>query len=339
LVHADHTITFTGYKPALLFNPTRELAGRIELVNPGIPKVLTEHIAEHADLSNLKQTPKTITARATDAHKGTSGRIFILGGLEQYPGAPALAARGAFRAGAGLVTIVAPTAAGLQAPVEATRHTIKAWNASELGFLKLERIDALAFGMGVGKFEPDVLELLFSLDKPLVLDADALQPWFIPLFQQVPTSHPGVIITPHPGEAARMLETTVFEISKNPLEAAKKLATQTRAVVILKGGPTAIAWENNLWVNSSGNPGMATGGMGDVLSGVLAALIAQAPPTSSLEQIAQLGVYLHGLAGDLAATEKDIGLLASEVADLIPVALKQLRSSAITLKNPCSRRL
>ncbi len=328
VVLADHTVSITGFKPALLFNPTREIAGQIELVNPGIPTALIEHIGEVAAVSKLKEAAKTITSRAIDAHKGTSGRVLILGGLEQYPGAPALAARGAFRAGAGLVTVVAPVNAGLQAPVEATRHTIKAWTAPELGFLKFERIDALAFGMGVGKIEPDLLELLLSLEKPLVLDADALQPWLMPILQNLPESHPGVIITPHPGEAARMLETGVTEISKNPLEAARELANRTRAVVVLKGGPSVVAG-SNLWVNSSGNPGMATGGMGDVLSGVLAALIAQAPTDTSLELIAQLGVYLHGLAGDLAAGDKDLGLLASEVADLIPVALKQLSSESL----------
>jgi ADP-dependent NAD(P)H-hydrate dehydratase / NAD(P)H-hydrate epimerase len=326
VVHADHTVTFTGYKPALLFNPTREVAGQIELVNPGIPTALIEHIGEVAEHSKLKESARNITSRATNAHKGTSGRVFILGGLEQYPGAPALAARGAFRAGAGLVTVVAPDLAGRQAPVEATRHTIDTWKASELQFLKLERMDALAFGIGVGEIQPDLLELLLSLQKPMVLDADTLQPWLIPMLHNLPGSHPVAIITPHPGEAARMLETTVLQISRNPLEAARELTNRTQAVVVLKGGPTVVASQNNLWVNSSGNPGMATGGMGDVLSGILAALIAQAPQATSLEQIAQLGVYLHGSAGDLAASNKDLGLLASEVADLIPVALKHLCS-------------
>ncbi len=324
VVQADHTVTFTGFKPALLFNPARQLAGKLELVNPGIPEVLIQHFAEIADVQKLESYARTITTRATDAHKGTSGRVFILGGLDIYPGAPALATRGAFRAGAGLVTVVAPVNAGLQSPVEATRHTIAAWSATELEFLKLERMDAIAFGMGVGEVKPDVLELLLSLEKPIVLDADALQPWLIPMLQNLAKSHPGVIITPHPGEAARMLETTVSEITNNPLQAAQELATQTRAVVVLKGGPSVVAG-SRLWVNSSGNPGMASGGMGDVLSGVLAGLIAQAPRETSLETIAQLGVYLHGKAGDLAATNKDLGLLASEVADFIPVAIKHLR--------------
>jgi ADP-dependent NAD(P)H-hydrate dehydratase / NAD(P)H-hydrate epimerase len=323
VVHANHTVTFTGFKPALLFNPTRAMAGKIELVNPGIPLGLIEHFGEVADLAKLEDYARKITPRATDSHKGTSGRVFILGGLEIYPGAPALAARGAFRAGAGLVTVVAPAQAGLQAPVEATRRTVSGWTLSELEFLKLERVDALAFGMGVGEVKPDVLELLMSLQKPLVLDADALQPWMIPILATMPSTHPGVIITPHPGEAARMLETNIPTITSNPLEAARSLAALTRAVVVLKGGPSVVAG-TQLWVNSSGNPGMAVGGMGDVLSGVLAGLIAQAPRETSLESIAQLGVYLHGLAGDLAATNKDIGLLASEVADLIPVALKSL---------------
>ena len=124
-----------------------------------------------------------------------------------------------------------------------------------------------------------------------------------------------------------MLETTTSKITKNPLEAARKLATSTRAVVVLKGGPSVVAGAE-LWVNSSGNPGMASGGMGDVLSGVLAALMAQARETK-LEVVARVGVYLHGSAGDLAAGNKDLGLLASEVADLIPVALKQLCSHSL----------
>ena len=295
----------------------------LELVNPGIPEMLIQHFAEVANISKLQAYARTITSRATDAHKGTSGRVFILGGLDVYPGAPALAARGAFRAGAGLVTVVAPPVAGLQAPVEATRHTISAWIASELEFLRHERMDTLAFGMGVGEIKPDVLELLFSLEKPLVLDADALQPWLIPKLEKLPESHPGVIITPHPGEAARILERTIQEVTSNPLETARELATLTRAVVVLKGGPSVVA-SKNLWINSSGNPGMATGGMGDVLSGVLAGLIAQSRETR-LEIITRLGVYLHGLAGDLAAANKDIGLLASEVANQIPIALKTLK--------------
>jgi ADP-dependent NAD(P)H-hydrate dehydratase / NAD(P)H-hydrate epimerase len=323
VVRADHTITFTGFKPALLFNPTRAIAGKILLVNPGIPEVLIQNVGAVADNPKLEQYARTITSRALDAHKGTSGRVFILGGLEQYPGAPALAARGAFRAGAGLVTVIAPPQAGLQAPIEATRHTIKAWIASELKFLKLERMDSLTFGMGVGEVKPDVLELLLSLEKPIVLDADALQPWLIPMLHDLPPSHPGVIISPHPGEAARMLETKNATITNNPLEVARTLADLTRAVVILKGGPSVVAGKG-LWVNSSGNPGMASGGMGDVLSGVLAGLIAQAPRETPLEHVTRLGVYLHGSAGDLAASNKDIGLLASEVADLIPVALKRL---------------
>ncbi len=327
VVHADHTVTFTGFKPALLFNPTRAIAGKIELVNPGIPRFLIEHIGKVADVTELELAARNLTSRAFDAHKGTSGRVFILGGLEQYPGAPALAARGAFRAGAGLVTVVAPADVGLQAPVEATRKSITNWKASELEFLKLERLDALAFGMGVGKIELEVVALLLSLEKPIVLDADALQPWLLPMLLNLPESHPGVIITPHPGEAARMLETTTSEITKNPLEAARKLATSTRAVVVLKGGPSVVAG-TELWVNSSGNPGMASGGMGDVLSGVLAALMAQARDTK-LEVVARVGVHLHGLAGDLAASDKDLGLLASEVADLIPVALKRLCSQSL----------
>jgi NAD(P)H-hydrate epimerase len=119
-----------------------------------------------------------------------------------------------------------------------------------------------------------------------------------------------------------MLGKPISEITRNPLETARALADLTQAVVVLKGGPSVVAG-SELWINWGGNSGMATGGMGDVLSGVLAGLIAQARETK-LEIITRLGVYVHGLAGDLAATNKDIGFLASEVADQIPIALKTL---------------
>ncbi len=329
---ADFTVALTGLKPALTFLPAAELAGRIEVADVGIPQsILVKHAT--AELANLALLvpPK----RHRNAHKGTAGRVFVLGGLESYPGAPALAALGAFRAGAGLVTIVAPEGAGSHAPTEATRHTIPAWTRDEILFLHAAQFDAVAAGMGMGHVQDDLLETLCLLEKPIVLDADALQPALEPLLKaRWKRGGPDVVMTPHPGEAARLLGLETADIARDPLEAARTISERYCAFVVLKGGPSIVAHPDQdgetlepharLWVNTTGNPGMATGGTGDVLSGVIAALIGQR--VNTLEAV-RLGVYLHGRAGDLVALTKGYGLIASDVAERIPEAWLELERS------------
>ncbi len=331
---ADFTVALTGLKPSLVFQPAAERAGRIEVAEVGIPRsILVKHATAELANSSLLVPPK----RHANAHKGTAGRVFVLGGLESYPGAPALAALGAFRAGAGLVTVVAPEGAGLHAPTEATRHTIPAWTRDEILFLHAAQFDVVAAGMGMGQVQDDLLEILCLLEKPMVLDADALQPALEPFLNarwkrdRIP-----VVLTPHPGEAARLLGLRTAAITHDPLEAARKLSERYCAFVVLKGGPSVVASpdqdaetgepEARLWVNTTGNPGMATGGTGDVLSGVIAALIGQRMNT--LEAV-RLGVYLHGRAGDLAALTKGYGLIASDVAERIPEAWLELEKSRV----------
>jgi NAD(P)H-hydrate epimerase len=329
---ADFTVALTGLKPSLVFNPAADLAGRVELADVGIPWRI---VAAHATTELAEPIQLSPPRRRRNAHKGDAGRVFVLGGLESYPGAPALAALGAFRAGAGLVTVVAPEGAGLDAPVEATRHTITAWTAANLEFLASEKFDVVAAGMGMGAIQTDVLETLCRLKWPILLDADALQPALEPILRARWERHeqpvPDVVLTPHPGEAARLLGLETADITRDPLEAAQSLAECFRAVVVLKGGPSIVAHlerspemlepQARLWVNTTGNPGMATGGTGDVLSGVIAALIGQR--MSTLEAV-RLGVYLHGRAGDLAALGKGYGLIASDVAERIPQAWLEL---------------
>jgi ADP-dependent NAD(P)H-hydrate dehydratase / NAD(P)H-hydrate epimerase len=259
----------------------------------------------------------------------------VLGGLESYPGAPALAALGAFRAGAGLVTIIAPEGAGQHAPTEATRHTVAAWTRDEIVFLHAAQFDVIAAGMGMGEVPDNLLEILCLLEKPLVLDADALQLSLEPFLKaRWKRNRIPVVLTPHPGEAARLLGVNTADITRDPISAARNICERYCAFVVLKGGPSVVAapevdaetWEPHarLWVNTTGNPGMATGGTGDVLSGVIAALIGQRMNT--LEAV-HLGVYLHGRAGDLAALTKGYGLMASDVAERIPQAWLELEKS------------
>jgi ADP-dependent NAD(P)H-hydrate dehydratase / NAD(P)H-hydrate epimerase len=323
VLQADYTVALSGMKAAHLFAPANEFSGRVELANVGIPPwIMLEHSSgELADPETL-----VLPKRTQNAHKGTAGRVIVAGGLTRYPGAPALATHGAFRVGAGLMTVVAPPNAGTRAPVESTRIEIEMWTRNKLEFLREERCDALAAGMGIGAVEPDLLELLCELRCPILLDADALQTslesFLQKRFERRGKDIPDVILTPHPGEAARLLEVETSAITKNPLKAVRALAQRYHAVVVLKGGPTVIAHTSvdarvRVWVNTTGNPGMASGGMGDVLGGVIAGLLAQGLDAI---QAARTGVYLHGLAGDLAALEFGYGLSASDVAENIPEA-------------------
>jgi ADP-dependent NAD(P)H-hydrate dehydratase / NAD(P)H-hydrate epimerase len=325
-LQVDFTVALSGLKPAHVFAPASAVSGQLELAEIGIPPhIMRDHsVAELTDSKTI-----FLPSRTQDAHKGSAGRVIVAGGLPRYPGAPALAAHGAFRAGAGLVNVIAPVGAGLQAPIEATRHEIETWTRGALAFLKQEPCDALVAGMGMGPVKSDLLEWLTTLEVPMVLDADALQPELEPLLTSRWDHHdkffPDVILTPHPGEAARLLGlSSTQSITHDPLVAARTLAERFHAVVVLKGGPTVIAHPQRsdqarvyLWVNTSGNPGMASAGMGDVLGGVIAGLLAQG---LDAVQAARTGVYLHGRAGDLAALEYGFGLSASDVADAIPKA-------------------
>jgi NAD(P)H-hydrate epimerase len=218
---------------------------------------------------------KLVPARPGNSHKGSVGRVLIAGGYATYTGAPVLASLGAYRAGAGLVTLAYPQDLFLLPPAEA------------------------------------VLEL----GLPTVIDADALHTEVIQRFAQ--TKIPAVI-TPHPGEAARLLGRPAKEIAQDPLSAAGELARDLGVVVVLKGGPTVIASPERLAVNTSGGPQMASAGAGDVLAGVIAAFLAAGLQAF---EAACLGVYLHGLAGEMAG---GVGIMASDLANTLPQARRDL---------------
>ena len=317
-VKADVTVALEGLKPVLLFSPAREIAGQIRIARIGLPPALSAQnssgeTAERAAMRAL------LPVRPQAAHKGTAGRVLIVGGTPDYPGAPALAALGALRTGAGLVVVVSLPGAGAAAPVESTRLTIRAWEGSQLEFLLTEKANALAAGMGLGKVADDVLELLTRVPYPLLLDADALHPTLEPWLQKRSLE---TVFTPHPGEAARLLGISTAEVTADPLEMAQALAGKFNAVVVLKGSPTVVTARGKAaFVNTTGNPGMASGGTGDTLSGIIAALIGQ---RLGAWDAARLGVYLHGLAGDIVARTKGYGLMAHELADAVPGAWLEL---------------
>ncbi|WP_161882396.1 NAD(P)H-hydrate dehydratase [Deinococcus alpinitundrae] len=298
VVKAAHTLTFGGLKPALIYGPATHTAGQVTVAGLRLPPVWTEQEAVA-----LRPTDAEIAAllprRSADAHKGTAGRVWVLGGHPGTLGAPALAGLGALRTGAGLVTIYSGADVPLITPELMTRRV-------EFSNLESEpKPDAVAVGMGLGPQATGVALMVLGWGLPTVVDADALQP------ELMGAGHPQIIWTPHPGEAARLLGTETTEITRDPLSAARAMQEKFGGVVVLKGGPSTVATEDGLFVARGGHPGMASAGMGDTLSGVLAALLGQG---LSAPDAALAGVRLHSKAGELAGQQHGYGLTATDVS-------------------------
>ncbi|MBI4227518.1 MAG: NAD(P)H-hydrate dehydratase [Candidatus Omnitrophica bacterium] len=273
--------------------------------------------------------------RRPATHKGDYGRVLVVGGSIGLTGAPALCALGALRSGAGLVALAVPESMyvvvaahipeAMPTPLpEATGGYLS--SASIPAVLALAaRADVVALGPGLSRApatQQCVRRLLPKLPRPLVLDADGLNA-VAERPELVRRARAPVILTPHPGELARLLGCSVEAIQRDRVRAAVSTARAWRAIVVLKGYRTVIADPSGKTVvNTTGNPGMATGGMGDVLAGVIAALVGQG---FSPFDAAATGAHLHGLAGDLAARELGpVGLLASDVAARLPAAIRRL---------------
>jgi NAD(P)H-hydrate epimerase len=334
VVQADLTVTFGLPKRGLVLHPGAAHAGRIEVADLGVPRAwlgegVSVGLLEPDDVRGL------LIPRPPDAHKGRFGHLLVIGGSVGKTGAAVLTCLGALRSGAGLVTCAVP---GTQQPIvaggvpEAMTEPLPETAVRTLSEHALHRLtelasrmDAIAVGPGVGldpETQATVRELSRRVDRPMVLDADALTAL---------AGHLGVlreaqgprVLTPHPGEAARLLDAGVAEIQAARIESARRLAAATGAFVALKGAGTVVAAPGGeATVNPTGNPGMATGGTGDVLTGVAGALLAQGlAPLAAL----RLAVYLHGLAGDRAAAGLGpVGLRAGDVADALPGALREL---------------
>ena len=265
-----------------------------------------------------------IKKRHKDLHKGDCGKVLIVAGSKGMAGAAILSARGALRSGAGLVQVSVPEELFSIIQVGVPEATCV---SRTLPPDKLEKYQAVVVGPGLGDDNsnvPLIKNILESNSRAVVLDADCLN--LISrnneLAELLNSATGRTVITPHPGEAARLLKTTAKEVNNDRIKAVQQLAELTGAVAVLKGAGTLVATPNKkTYINTTGNPGMATGGSGDVLSGVIGGLLGQG--LSCLEA-ASVGVYIHGLAGDLA-TESfgEYGLIATDIADMTALAIKQ----------------
>lgn len=265
----------------------------------------------------LSQFASYLQKRPHNSHKGLFGHVLIIGGDEGYSGAPLLSALGALRVGAGLVTVA--THPSHHAVLNAMQPEIMCRGistANELNDL-LQTATAVVLGPGLGQKDwgKSLFATMSSLQQPLVLDADGLN-LLATKFQK----KSNWILTPHPGEAARLLQTTSDAVQTDRIAAAKALQTKFDGIVVLKGSETLVAEADAISRCPYGNPGMATGGMGDLLSGVIAGLIAQYLP---LDMAAKLGVLVHALAGDSAAEAGERGMIAT---DLLPFLRKWVNS-------------
>jgi len=334
-VRADYTVTFALPKLGLVLAPGSEYVGKLEVADISIPSAAVANIDSRRFYLTEQLVKEWWPNRPSLAHKGNFGRVLIIAGSRGMSGAAVLAALAAIRSGAGLVTLGVPASIHDIAEAKLTEVMTFPLPETDRGTLSrtaldevLDRsrnADVLAIGPGLGN-NADVAalvkETLLRVEIPCVLDADALNAMSgrTELFRVVKSD---LILTPHPGEMSRLTGLSINQVQDNRLETVTKKATEWHAVVVLKGAGTIVAGpDGTLYVNGTGNPGMASGGTGDVLTGVIAGLAAQGLP--SLHATAA-GVFLHGLAGDAAASEKGMtGMLAGDLLEKLPKIYKRL---------------
>ncbi len=332
-VEAVSTVTFGYAKYGHVSYPGAGLCGELEIADIGfVPEALRD-VAPCGRMIQRTDAADLLRPRAANTHKGTYGHLLIVAGGRGKSGAAILTSRGALRCGAGLVTAAIPEAVASIVAVGQAELMTEPMPSRDGHFdaagtiAHLETLiggkTALVVGPGLGASDDSTLLVKWLIEKgaqpgrPLLIDADGLNVLSKIGPTIVKSASGPVVLTPHPGEMARLLSSSSAAVNADRISAAKRLAATTGAVVLLKGARSVIASpEGKIDINSSGNPGMAVPGMGDILSGIVGALLGQGlNPADALE----LGVFLHGCAADrLAARLGPVGYLASEVADELP---------------------
>jgi len=311
-VRAAATVTFLGLKQGLFLGAAVDHCGDLEFADLGLPLELAAPFPPALERLTVDDLKRALPRRARSAHKGSCGRLLLVGGGPGMAGAIRLAAEAALRAGAGLVYVA--THADSVTSVLAGRPEIICKSAMSARDLEefIELADAAVLGPGLGRsaWADGLWSRLVAADLPLVVDADGLN-----RLAAARVERGRWLLTPHPGEAGRLLETTTDAVQRDRRAAVRALAKKYGAHAVLKGPNTLIATPNErepLAVCDRGNPGMATGGTGDVLAGALGAVLVQ---TRDLALAARAGVLLHALAGDTAAVDGERGMVAG---DLLP---------------------
>lgn len=335
VVRATLTVTLGAPKIPLVLPPAEHFAGNLIIADIGIPRgVINELDGPWLELLTKEGMRALIEPRASDSHKGDYGRVLVVAGSRGKTGAAYLSAISALRSGAGLVTVATPAScADVIASLGPEYMTEGCDETSEgtIAFEALDRIldfdaDVIAIGPGLGR-HPSTSALVQGIVEragvPLVLDADALNAFAGDPDRLVARDGVEIVITPHPGEMARLCGLSIEDVQAQRLDVARDFAATHRLHVVLKGHRTIIATpEARAFVNLTGNPGMATGGTGDVLTGMIAGWFGQ---LLDAEAAARLAVYLHGLAGDLAeADEGEVAMTATDIVARLGDAVLEL---------------
>lgn len=335
-VQAEMTVAFGAPKIAHILPPAAEAVGEVVIADLGIPAELVEQADGDLHLLEAEELSSEVSTRLLSSHKGDYGHAVIVAGSVGKAGAAILAAQGAMRSGAGLVTVATPGTVAQTVDLGSLESMTLPLEEGPDGLAEesIEKIlhfvhgkQVLALGPGLGT-EESTLQVIRAIvrdsEAPVVLDADGLNA-FAGAADAMVEGRADRILTPHPGELARLLGVTAGEIQADRVASARSGALRTDSVVVLKGHKTLIAEPaGRIFVNPTGNPGMASGGTGDVLTGIITGLVSRGLEASVA---ARLGTYLHGSAGDLAGIERgEESLTASDILQQLPEAFRQLRS-------------
>jgi NAD(P)H-hydrate epimerase len=336
-IRADLTVTFGLPKRGLYLYPGAQMTGEISVVDISIPAEAVYSAPIRANLITGHSLRGVIPPRKLDSNKGTFGHLFILAGSVGKTGAAVMAAQAASRSGAGLITVGVPESLNdvfeeklteeMTVPLPESGNRTLSLKALEKILEHLNGKTALAIGPGIST-DPDTIKLISALlpkvKIPTLIDADGLNILSID-DEPLRKMKAPVMLTPHPGEMGRLLGVLAREVQADRPAAAIELAGEYNATVVLKGARTLVASPSGEFhINTTGNPGMATGGTGDVLTGVIGSLMAQGIP---MVDAAKAGVYVHGLAGDLAACVKgQAGMVAGDITDFLPAGFMALNA-------------
>ncbi|MCB9468379.1 MAG: NAD(P)H-hydrate dehydratase [Candidatus Obscuribacterales bacterium] len=331
-VRADETVTFGYLKPGLLIYPGNTIKGGLAIVDIGLPEL--PEVSPDINLSTVEIVREMLPLRPLDAHKGTFGHVACIAGSRGMMGAATLSGLSALKSGAGLCYMAIPDT-GRHEPtaLELITNILPAtasgsFSQKALDGLKelAEKVDALIIGPGIST-DKETAEMICSfiqeIENPCIIDADALNSLAL-TGATLGKNSANCVITPHPKELARLMNCSVADIQKDRITAAMDASKKFGCTVLLKGAMTVVANEEGLvFINPTGNPGMATAGAGDVLSGLIGGLLAQKVEPF---QAAVAGAYLHGRAGDILAEELgEAGIIAGDIERMIPLAIKSAR--------------
>jgi len=334
-IRAQATATFALPKIGHFSYPGAEYTGKLEIIDIGIPEAVVQSVKPKQQLLTAEQIRQRLRPRSADTHKGRTGHLLVVAGSVGKTGAAALAAGSAMRCGAGLVTLSIAESLHSLAETLVLEVMTAPLTESRCGVLGDAAVDdikklisgkaCVAIGPGIGQAPETrrlIQKIITQIEIPMVIDADGLNN-LTGQTQLLKNLKAPAVLTPHPGEMARLIDASPAEVQHNRLKCARDFATNFKVHVVLKGAATVIAHpDGKAYINTTGNSGMASGGMGDVLTGVLAGFITQG---FSPEEAAHAAVYLHGAAADtLAKTIGPFGYLAGEVMNAIPGEIKKL---------------